>query len=106
MEKDDKPSLYEYFGGLNPEVVLTFSLLLIQYGILEGSKIESSVYKLFALQNDITSGLIAEDHDDFELNGKRMKILGGSLHYFRVHPMYWRDRLRKYRAAGLNSISV
>lgn len=55
---------------------------------------------------DIVSGLIADDPDDFELNGKRMKILGGSLHYFRVHPQYWRDRLRKYRAAGLNSISM
>ena len=52
------------------------------------------------------SGLVANDPDDFELNGKKMKILGGSLHYFRVHPTYWRDRLRKYRAAGLNSISV
>ena len=61
---------------------------------------------MFTFQADITSGLVADDPDDFELNGKKMKILGGSLHYFRVHPMYWRDRLRKYRAAGLNSISV
>ena len=57
-------------------------------------------------QVDVTSGLTAEDPDDFELNGKRMKLLGGSMHYFRIHPKYWRDRLRKYRAAKLNSISV
>ena len=52
------------------------------------------------------SGLVANDRDWFELNGKKMRIFSGSLHYFRVHPEYWRDRLRKYRAAGLNTIDV
>ena len=49
---------------------------------------------------DISSGLIANDRDWFELNGKKFRIFSGSLHYFRVHPDYWRDRLKKYRAAG------
>ena len=54
----------------------------------------------------INSGLRAEERDWFELNGKKFRIFSGSLHYFRVHPAYWRDRLRKYRAAGLNAIDV
>ena len=54
----------------------------------------------------INSGLRAEERDWFELNGKKFRIFSGSLHYFRVHPAYWRDRLRKFRAAGLNAIDV
>ena len=54
----------------------------------------------------INSGLRAEERDWFELNGKKFRIFSGSLHYFRVHPAYWRDRLRKFRVAGLNAIDV
>ena len=54
----------------------------------------------------INSGLRAEERDWFELNGKKFHIFSGSLHYFRVHPAYWRDRLRNFRAAGLNAIDV
>lgn len=28
------------------------------------------------------------------------------MHYFRIHPVYWRDRLRKLRAAGANAIET
>lgn len=42
----------------------------------------------------------------FKLNGKNITIYSGSLHYFRVLPEYWRDRLRKMRAAGLNAIET
>jgi hypothetical protein len=56
--------------------------------------------------NGIVSGLKADNRDWFELNGKQFRIFSGSLHYFRVHPTYWRDRLRKFRAAGLNTIDV
>ena len=29
-----------------------------------------------------------------------------SIHYFRVHPFYWEDRLLKMKAMGLNAIEV
>jgi beta-galactosidase GanA len=28
------------------------------------------------------------------------------MHYFRIPPQYWRDRLRKLRAAGLNTVET
>lgn len=62
-------------------------------------------YEYFT-EDGIESGLVANDRDWFELNAKKFRIFSGSLHYFRVHPAYWRDRLRKYRAAGLNTIDV
>ncbi|XP_030767921.1 beta-galactosidase-1-like protein 2 [Sitophilus oryzae] len=51
-------------------------------------------------------GGLNDTQSDFLLNGKKIKIFSGALHYFRVHPEYWRDRLRKYRAAGLNCVET
>jgi hypothetical protein len=51
----------------------------------------------------IKTGLIAEGNY-FKLNGKEIRILSGSLHYFRVPHQYWRDRLLKMKAAGLNAV--
>ncbi|KAL3078711.1 hypothetical protein niasHT_034861 [Heterodera trifolii] len=28
------------------------------------------------------------------------------MHYFRIHPSLWQDRLRRYRAAGLNAVQL
>jgi beta-galactosidase len=47
---------------------------------------------------------IAGDH--FELDGKPLQIISGELHYERIPREYWRDRLRKARAMGLNTIST
>lgn len=56
-------------------------------------------------KNGINSGL-KDTGSDFTLNDKEIKIFSGALHYFRVHPDYWRDRLKKYRAAGLNCVET
>jgi len=42
----------------------------------------------------------------FILDGKRVQIISGSIHYARVPPPYWRDRLLKAKAMGLNAITV
>ena len=34
------------------------------------------------------------------------RVLSGSVHYFRVHPDLWPDRLRRVRAMGLNTIDT
>src|SRR6201999_3661970 len=43
---------------------------------------------------------------DFLLNGEPFRVLSGSLHYFRVHPGQWADRIRKARLMGLNTIET
>jgi len=43
---------------------------------------------------------------DFELDGQPHRILAGALHYFRVHPDLWADRIRKARLMGLNAIET
>ena len=43
---------------------------------------------------------------DFLLDGAPFRMLAGALHYFRVHPRQWRDRVRKARHLGLNTIET
>ena len=38
--------------------------------------------------------------DNFYLDGKPFRIISGAIHYFRVVPEYWRDRLEKLKAMG------
>ena len=42
----------------------------------------------------------------FIVEGKRKQILSGAIHYFRVVPDYWEDRLLKLKAAGLNTVET
>ncbi|WP_435130598.1 beta-galactosidase [Actinacidiphila sp. bgisy144] len=44
--------------------------------------------------------------DGFRLDGEPFRIISGGLHYFRVHPEQWADRLRKARLMGLNTIDT
>lgn len=43
---------------------------------------------------------------DFELDGRPHRILSGALHYFRIHPDLWADRIHKARLMGLNTIET
>jgi beta-galactosidase len=42
----------------------------------------------------------------FLFNGKSFQIISGEMHYARIPRAYWRDRLRKARAMGLNTITT
>ncbi|KAM4545628.1 beta-galactosidase-1-like protein 2 [Odontesthes bonariensis] len=42
----------------------------------------------------------------FTLEGEPFRILGGSIHYFRVPRAYWRDRLMKMKACGINTLTT
>lgn len=47
-----------------------------------------------------------EIREEFYLNDEKMKIISGGIHYFRVVPEYWRDRLEKIKALGCNTIET
>ncbi|MFD9544916.1 beta-galactosidase family protein [Streptomyces sp. NPDC060022] len=46
------------------------------------------------------------DDGGFRLDGEPFRVLSGGLHYFRVHPAQWADRLRKARLMGLNTVET
>ena len=43
---------------------------------------------------------------EFRLDGQPFRILSGAIHYFRVLPEYWKDRLWKLKAMGLNTVET
>ena len=53
----------------------------------------SPVKRSFAIEDDM-----------FVRNGAATALLSGSMHYTRVHPHYWQDRLVRLRAMGLNTV--
>merc|ERR1712165_491068 len=79
-------------------------LLLLLPLIIVGTK--PTLYEYFTGDSGIQSGLVANSNRSFTLNGKDIRLISGSLHYFRLHPDYWNDRLAKFRAAGLNAVDV
>lgn len=44
--------------------------------------------------------------DGFLLHGEPLRIISGAMHYFRIHPDQWADRLRKARLMGLNTVET
>lgn len=50
--------------------------------------------------------LLTIDESGFLLDGQPWRILAGAMHYFRVHPDYWRDRLLKMKSLGLNTLET
>ncbi|MFI8423869.1 beta-galactosidase [Streptomyces sp. NPDC085479] len=50
--------------------------------------------------------VLQTDKTGFLLDGQPFRFLSGGLHYFRVHPEQWQDRLRKARLMGLNTVET
>lgn len=56
--------------------------------------------------NLVTWPSVKMNKSDFILNGKPLRILSGAIHYFRVVPEYWKDRLLKLKGMGLNTVET
>lgn len=47
-----------------------------------------------------------EIKDKFYFDGEPFKLISGAIHYFRIVPQYWADRLEKLRAMGCNTVET
>lgn len=47
-----------------------------------------------------------EIRDNFYLNGEPFRVISGAIHYFRIVPEYWQDRLEKLKAMGCNTVET
>ncbi|MBO5773246.1 MAG: beta-galactosidase [Clostridia bacterium] len=50
--------------------------------------------------------MLTYEKGKFYLSGKEFHLYSGAIHYFRVRPEYWRDRLLKLKAMGLNTVET
>ena len=46
------------------------------------------------------------DKNYIYVNGKKEKIMSGAMHYFRIFPEYWKDRLLKLKELGCNCVET
>ena len=51
-------------------------------------------------------GRLAIANNQFYYDGEEAQILSGAIHYFRVVPEYWQNRLSKLKSCGLNAIET
>lgn len=67
-----------------------------------------SIFVLLSTIHYSSSGSFTIDwkNDVFLKDGKPFRYISGSLHYFRVPKVYWKDRMTKMRAAGLNTLQT
>lgn len=49
---------------------------------------------------------ISVKNKEFYLNDEPIRIISGAIHYFRVVPEYWEDRLLKLKACGCNTVET
>ncbi|WP_054955549.1 glycoside hydrolase family 35 protein [Paenibacillus dakarensis] len=50
--------------------------------------------------------LLSIANKQFQWEGKPLQIISGAIHYFRVVPEYWEDRLLKLKACGFNTVET
>uniref|UniRef100_A0A183BI37 Cystathionine gamma-lyase n=1 Tax=Globodera pallida TaxID=36090 RepID=A0A183BI37_GLOPA len=53
-----------------------------------------------------TRDLINQQNKKTLRDGQPFRYISGEMHYFRIHPSLWQDRLWRYRAAGLNAVQL
>lgn len=51
-------------------------------------------------------GVLTTKDDCFLMDGQKTTVLSGAIHYFRVVPEYWEDRLKKLKACGFNTVET
>ncbi len=74
---------------------LILSVLAVLIGLASAQSNSRAATHTFGIQGD-----------QFVLDGKPFQIISGEMHYARIPREYWRDRLKKARAMGLNTIST
>ena len=51
-------------------------------------------------------GILTIKDDNFLMDGVPYRIISGAMHYFRIVPQYWEDRLKKLKACGFNTVET
>ena len=67
---------------------------------------QSSSLNPWPLHTDGLNDVVQWDHYSFEVDGKRLFIFAGEMHYWRIPvPEMWEDILQKIKAAGCNAFT-
>lgn len=78
--------------------------LLLGAAAAAGSALLPFGNDVHAVAQAATSPRFVIGHDDFLLDGERLQIRCGEIHFARVPPEYWSHRLKAIKAMGLNTV--
>lgn len=51
-------------------------------------------------------GILTVENGQFYMDAEPYRILSGAMHYFRICPEYWEDRMRKLKECGFNTLET
>jgi len=87
--------------GLRTSHILSSVVLVVAGSLTAASDCQAQLAQTLPAAHSFTvSG------KQFLMDGKPYQIISGEMHYTRVPRAYWRDRLRKAKAMGLNTITT
>lgn len=72
----------------------------------DGCTVTDTIQRSDAAATAPASPALSWQDNRFRRAGAPVQIFSGSLHYFRVHPDQWRDRLVRLRDLGLNTVDT
>ncbi|XP_076035693.1 beta-galactosidase-like isoform X2 [Oratosquilla oratoria] len=82
--------------------VMMKNILLLLWGMASAADITTSTTTVPPQR----SFEIDYENDGFLKDGQPFRYVSGTIHYFRVHPTDWADRLQKLRRAGFNAVQT
>lgn len=88
-----------------PEQRLLHSRSLIPH-IANHSTTAKGVTMNFTVEKRVRSFVIDYENNRFLKDEKPFRFIAGTMHYFRAPSRFWRDRLYKMKAAGLNTVDT
>ena len=83
----------EYQARTNMAVIITLFLVLV-------------TFLCTSHLSEARSFVIDYENNCFLKDGKPFRYISGCFHYFRVPRFYWKDRLLKMKAGGLNAVQT
>lgn len=64
------------------------------------------IFTVSDLKGGFSVGNLIIERDRISIDGKEIKIVSGAMHYFRIFPEYWNDRLLKLKEMGCNCVET
>ena len=66
--------------------------------------VQANISSRYPLHDNGINKVVQWDHYSFKINGKRLFVFSGELHYWRIPvPEVWDDLLEKIKAAGFTA---
>ncbi|KAH8200385.1 hypothetical protein TruAng_005474 [Truncatella angustata] len=85
-------------------IMIVYKALLVLVAGVTNAQVQSTISSSLSPTTTAAAPAFTYDRENFLLHGEPYKIIGGQIDPQRIPYQYWRDRLSKVRAMGVNTI--